>query len=119
MHAKMAMGVCARQPYRSSRNPARLDNGASMPVRVSCALLAGWLIVSALAWPHDGLQLLNAWLCGDLLLLFALLGSRTGTRIIGLWLVATSVFLESWHPATALHNALVGLILFSLPSLSD
>ena len=90
-----------------------------MPVRVSCGLVGGWLIASALAWPHDGLQLLNALLCGDLVLLFALLRSRTGPRIIGLWLVASSVLLESWHPATALHNALVGLILISLPSLSD
>jgi hypothetical protein len=90
-----------------------------MPLRVADAIVGAWLFASALLWPHSGPQVLNAWLCGDMVLLFALLGHRRGPQVIGLWLTTASVLLPSWHPATAYNHALVGLILIALPFLSE
>jgi hypothetical protein len=83
------------------------------------ATLGITLFISATLWPHSGPQLLNAWTCGVLLALFAVVlpmgpWSRIAMTSVGLWLLISGMVLPAWSDATVRCHALIGLVLLLL-----
>jgi hypothetical protein len=97
---------------------------------ISKVVLAGLgitLFVSAVMWPHSGLQLFNAWICGLLLGLLALLlpagrwgpWNRVPIVAMGLWLLLSGLILPNWSDITIRCHALSGLLLLLVAAAPD
>lgn len=90
-----------------------------MTSKLVLAALGITLFTSPGLWPHSGLQLFNASICGLLLALLALLlpagdwsvWNRLPVIAMGLWLLLSGLFVPSWSDATIRYHGLSGLLL--------
>jgi hypothetical protein len=95
-----------------------------MGPRLINAMLGLWLFLSAFLWPHDHVQLINAWvvgIAGVTAALVALGGYDWGRYLnaaLGAWLIISTLLLPMTNVATAWNHLLVGfaMILFGLMS---
>lgn len=91
-----------------------------MAARVVNATVGFWLWVSAFAWPHSRAQLFNSWIAGMLIVTFALMALEAAPRArylnaaLGVWLIASSIFLPGTNTATMVNHLVVGVVLTTL-----
>jgi hypothetical protein len=85
--------------------------------RVVNIILGVWLFISAFLWPHAMSQQTNTWLCGALVVVFAVVAMRVPparylNTALAIWLFISAWALPSVTTATIWNNALVGIALF-------
>jgi hypothetical protein len=103
-----------------SRINLRDDNGP-WP-RALNALIGLWLLISAFAWPHSSVQLVNAAVVGVLVMLaagiaaFVLPEARFANTALGIWLFMSALASLGTYEATTWNNIVVGgiVVLLSL-----
>jgi hypothetical protein len=89
-----------------------------MAARTVNVLLGIWLFISAFVWNHNLAQRTNTWICGVLVVIFALLATRAPAArfvnvVLGAWLFVSAFFLGPNH-GTVWNNALVGIAVLLL-----
>ena len=82
-------------------------------------VLGGWLVVSAFVWQHSATGFMNSWLSGLAIALVSLIGAffpsaRWVNASIALWLFVSTLLVDHAMVATAWHNAIVALAVFSV-----
>ena len=79
-------------------------------------LVGAWLLVSAFAWRHDQAASANTWICGILVLAFALWALWMPTMqwwntLIGAWVVFAGFALQHLSAATQWNNVILGVLI--------
>ena len=97
----------------SERGPA--VRGASP--RIINVILGVWLFISAFVWPHTQAQMTNTWICGVLVVIFALIGMavpwvRYLNTLLAIWLFISAWALPMAQVGTVWNNVLVAIAVF-------
>jgi hypothetical protein len=82
-------------------------------------LLGAWLFVSAFAWQHGQAANANTWICGLLVIGFALWAlwmptMRWWNTLIGAWVVFASFFLHHRSAVTQWNNIVLGVLILAI-----
>ena len=82
-------------------------------------LLGVWLFISAFLWPHADAQRTNTWICGVLVVAFALIALgvplvRYLNTLLAIWLFISAFALQSISVGTVWNNALIAVAIFIL-----
>jgi hypothetical protein len=92
----------------------------SRAARIANMSLGLWLFLSAFAWPHTPVQMVNAALVGLFISLTAMAAWTTGPPLrlrlfnaaLGLWLLVTATAFPSESRATVTNSLIVGVLVF-------
>jgi hypothetical protein len=89
--------------------------------RVLNVVLGAWLVVSDLVWRHGEAASTNTWICGLLVIAFALWAlwmprMRYWNTLLGAWLIFAAFVLEHFSSGTRWNNVILGgvILLVSL-----
>jgi hypothetical protein len=88
--------------------------------RVASIGLGAWLFLSAFAWPHTPVQMVNAALVGLFITLTAMAAWTTGpplrlrlfNAVLGLWLLVTAAAFPPATHETVVNAVVVGVLVF-------
>src|SRR5688572_15534329 len=85
--------------------------------RIANVVLETWLFLSAFLWPHSGAHFTNSWLCGLLVVTFALCALRWSdvryaNTVMAIWLFISAFALPSEQPGTVWNNVLLSIAVF-------
>jgi hypothetical protein len=99
----------------AARHPVR----DGLAARVANAALGAWLVLSVLAWPHDGPEGFNALMTGLLLLTAAVIAVwvprlRLGGAFLGAWLLVTTFVLVHAVRLTFFHDLAASILMIAL-----
>jgi hypothetical protein len=95
------------------------SGNAGLAARVLSTLLGAWLIVSVLAWPHDGPEGFNTLITGLLVLTVAPIavwvpGARFAGAFLGAWLLLTTLVFDHASRFTFFHDLAAAVLLLVL-----
>ncbi|HZU84437.1 MAG TPA: SPW repeat protein [Polyangiaceae bacterium] len=87
------------------------------PPRIINVILGVWLFISAFIWPHTQAQMTNTWICGVLVVIFALVSMavpwvRYLNTLLAIWLFISAWALPTAHAGTIWNNVLVAIAVF-------
>ena len=90
------------------------DNSLARGIMI---LLGIWLFISAFIWPHTMEERTNAWICGVIAVIFALVAMRTPqaryvNTALAIWLFISTFALPRISVGTAWNNVLVAIAIF-------
>ena len=82
------------------------------PPRIINVILGVCLFISAFVWPHTQAQMTNTWICGVLVVIFALIGMavpwvRYLNTLLAIWLFISAWALPTANVGTVWNNVLV------------
>lgn len=89
-------------------------------VRVVAIALGLWLFVSAFAWPHAGLERLNAWIVGLVAMIVGLVAifvndqARFLASLLSIWLFVSAFVVPGESTATVWNAVVVAVVSFVL-----
>jgi hypothetical protein len=87
-----------------------------MSARVISVVLGVWLFVSAFAWPHSQASMMNTWITGALVAIFALISMRIPevryvNTALAVWLFISIWAVPDISPRTTWNNAIVAVLI--------
>ncbi len=98
----------------TSLNSARNDNSLTRGIQI---LLGIWLFISAFIWPHTSAQMNNAWICGVITVVFAVIALRAPqaryvNTALAVWLFISTFAMPRMSVGTTWNNILVAIAIF-------